>query len=137
MSCSSARDRRPRGREAGCAVGTRAPARRARAGPVRAAGRRAAAGARHANAWIVRGELQDLLAELALPTLIVTHDFRDAAAIADYIGVVVDGTLRQLGPAEQLVEHPAEGFVVSLASCAALPGRTRAAAARSCSTTGA
>jgi ABC-type sulfate/molybdate transport systems ATPase subunit len=63
---------------------------------------------------VVRGELQDLLAELALPTLVVTHDFRDAAALAEYIGVVVDGTLRQLGTPEQLVEHPADRFVVSL-----------------------
>jgi molybdate transport system ATP-binding protein len=63
---------------------------------------------------VVRGELQDLLAELTLPTLLVTHDFRDAAALADRIGVIVDGTLRQLGTAEELVNHPADAFVVSL-----------------------
>jgi ABC-type sulfate/molybdate transport systems ATPase subunit len=63
---------------------------------------------------VVRGELQDLLAELTLPTLIVTHDFRDAAALADRIGVIVSGTLRQLGTAEELVNHPADAFVVSL-----------------------
>jgi ABC-type sulfate/molybdate transport systems ATPase subunit len=63
---------------------------------------------------VVRGELQQLLAELRLPTLLVTHDFRDAASLADRIGVVVDGTLRQLGTAEQLLEHPADSFVVSL-----------------------
>ena len=33
----------------------------------------------------------------ALPTLLVTHDFRDAAALADRIGVIVDGRLRQVG----------------------------------------
>ena len=32
---------------------------------------------------MVRAELRDLLAELGLPTLLVTHDFRDAAALAD------------------------------------------------------
>jgi molybdate transport system ATP-binding protein len=63
---------------------------------------------------VVRGELQDLLTELTLPTLLVTHDFRDAAALADRIGVIVDGTLRQLGSAEELVNHPADAFVVSL-----------------------
>jgi ABC-type sulfate/molybdate transport systems ATPase subunit len=63
---------------------------------------------------VVRGELQDLLAELTLPTLLVTHDFRDAAALADRIGVIVEGTLRQLGSAEELVNHPADAFVVSL-----------------------
>jgi ABC-type sulfate/molybdate transport systems ATPase subunit len=63
---------------------------------------------------VVRGELQQLLAELALPTLLVTHDFRDAAGLADRIGVIVSGTLRQLGTAEELVDHPADAFVVAL-----------------------
>jgi molybdate transport system ATP-binding protein len=62
----------------------------------------------------VRAELQELLAELALPTLLVTHDFRDAAALADRIGVVVAGRLRQIGTAVELVDHPADPFVVSL-----------------------
>src|SRR5207302_6161843 len=47
----------------------------------------------------VRGELHDLLRELALPTLLVTHDFEDAAALADRIGVLSEGRLRQLGTA--------------------------------------
>lgn len=62
----------------------------------------------------VRAELQELLAELALPTLLVTHDFRDAAALADRIGVVVAGQLRQIGTAVELVDDPADPFVVSL-----------------------
>src|SRR5439155_24581104 len=44
----------------------------------------------------VRGELRELLQELALPTLLVTHDYEDAAALADEVGVLVAGTLRQL-----------------------------------------
>jgi molybdate transport system ATP-binding protein len=63
---------------------------------------------------VVRTELQELLAELALPALLVTHDFRDAAALAERIGVVVDGTLRQVGTAAELVARPADAFVVSL-----------------------
>jgi ABC-type sulfate/molybdate transport systems ATPase subunit len=62
----------------------------------------------------VRAELQELLAELGLPTLLVTHDFRDAAALADRIGVVVAGRLRQIGTATELVDRPADPFVVSL-----------------------
>jgi ABC-type sulfate/molybdate transport systems ATPase subunit len=62
----------------------------------------------------VRAELHDLLAELRLPTLVVTHDFRDAAALADRIGVVVEGRLRQISTAVELVDHPADPFVVSL-----------------------
>ncbi len=60
---------------------------------------------------VVRGELQDLLAELELPTLLVTHDFRDAAALADRVGVLIDGQLRQLGTPEELTAAPADGFV--------------------------
>ena len=45
----------------------------------------------------VRTELQQLLAELEIPTLLVTHDFEDAAALAGRIGVLVDGELRQTG----------------------------------------
>jgi molybdate transport system ATP-binding protein len=74
---------------------------------------------------VVRAELQDLLAELALPALLVTHDFRDAAALADRVGVVVDGTLRQLGTPSELVERPADAFVVSLTGGNLLHGTAR------------
>jgi ABC-type sulfate/molybdate transport systems ATPase subunit len=72
---------------------------------------------------VVRGELQDVLAALALPTLIVTHDFRDAAALADRIGVVLDGRLRQEGTAAELVAHPADAFVAAFTGGNLLPGR--------------
>ena len=71
----------------------------------------------------VRSELQDVLGALALPTLIVTHDFRDAAALADRIGVIVDGRLRQEGTAAELVAHPADAFVASFTGGNLLPGR--------------
>jgi ABC-type sulfate/molybdate transport systems ATPase subunit len=71
----------------------------------------------------VRAELQDVLAELALPTLVVTHDFRDAAALAGRIGVIVDGRLRQEGSAAQLVAHPADAFVAAFTGGNLLPGR--------------
>ena len=51
----------------------------------------------------VRGELQELLREFGLPTLLVTHDFEDAASLADEVGVLVDGKLRQLASPQQLV----------------------------------
>ena len=59
----------------------------------------------------VRGELHDLLRELALPTLLVTHDYEDAAALADEVGVLVDGTLRQLASPAELVARPRDAFV--------------------------
>jgi molybdate transport system ATP-binding protein len=72
---------------------------------------------------VVRAELQDVLADLALPTLVVTHDFRDAGALAGRIGVLVDGRLRQEGTAAQLVAHPADAFVASFTGGNLLPGR--------------
>ncbi len=73
----------------------------------------------------VRTELQELLSELGLPTLLVTHDFRDAAALADRIGVVVAGRLRQVGTAVELVDHPSDPFVVSLTGGNLLRGTAR------------
>jgi len=78
-----------------------------------------------ATRTIVRGELQDLLAELSLPTLLVTHDFRDATALADRIGVVIEGRLRQLGTARELIDRPADAFVVSLTGGNLLTGNAR------------
>jgi ABC-type sulfate/molybdate transport systems ATPase subunit len=72
---------------------------------------------------VVRAELQDVVGGLALPTLIVTHDFGDAAALAGRIGVVLDGQLRQLGTAAELVAHPADAFVAAFTGGNLLPGR--------------
>ncbi|MGB2709962.1 MAG: ABC transporter ATP-binding protein, partial [Conexibacter sp.] len=59
-------------------------------------------------------ELAELLAELALPTLLITHDFRDAAVLADRAGVIVDGRLHQLGTVEQLAEDPVDELVAGI-----------------------
>jgi molybdate transport system ATP-binding protein len=74
----------------------------------------------------VRAELQELLREVRLPTLLVTHDFEDAAALAHRIGVVLDGKLLQMGTAADLVLEPADPFVASLTGSVLLPGRARA-----------
>ncbi len=73
----------------------------------------------------VRAELRGLLAELGLPTLLVTHDFEDAAALADRVGVLVDGRLRQLAPPDELVARPADPFVASFAGGNLIPGHAR------------
>jgi molybdate transport system ATP-binding protein len=70
----------------------------------------------------VRTELQQLLGELRLPTILVTHDFQDAAALADEVGVVVDGRLRQLASPQQLVARPSDAFVASLTGANLLRG---------------
>jgi molybdate transport system ATP-binding protein len=76
----------------------------------------------------IRLELRALLHDLALPTLLVTHDLEDAVVLADRIGVVLDGRLLQVGPAAELVDAPADPFVASLTGGNLLPGRARAAA---------
>jgi molybdate transport system ATP-binding protein len=72
---------------------------------------------------IVRAELQELLAELGLPVLLVTHDYEDAAALAGAVGVVAEGRLRQLGSPGELVSHPADAFVASFTGANVLRGR--------------
>jgi molybdate transport system ATP-binding protein len=74
---------------------------------------------------VVRAELQDLLGEIALPALLVTHDFRDATALADRIGVVLDGRLHQLGTAAELVARPADAFVATFTGGNLLHGTAR------------
>jgi ABC-type sulfate/molybdate transport systems ATPase subunit len=70
----------------------------------------------------VRAHLHDLLGQLRLPTLIVTHDFRDATALADRIGVIVDGRLLQVAAAEDLLRHPRDAFVASFTGGNVLAG---------------
>jgi ABC-type sulfate/molybdate transport systems ATPase subunit len=77
----------------------------------------------------VRAHLQDLLAQLRLPTIMVTHDFRDATALADRIGVIVDGQLHQVATADELVRHPRDAFVASFTGGNVLPGDARPLAA--------
>jgi molybdate transport system ATP-binding protein len=74
----------------------------------------------------VRGELQDLLREFELPTLLVTHDYEDAAALADRVGVLVAGELRQLTSPQEMVARPADAFVASFTGANLLHGIARA-----------
>ena len=71
----------------------------------------------------VRTELQQLLGGLEIPTLLVTHDFEDAAALATDVGVLVDGKLRQTGSPADLVARPADPFVASFTGANVLPVR--------------
>jgi ABC-type sulfate/molybdate transport systems ATPase subunit len=70
----------------------------------------------------VRLELQELLRTFDLPTLIVTHDYEDAAALAGTVGVLVEGQLRQLGSPAELVSQPSDPFVASFTGANLLRG---------------
>jgi molybdate transport system ATP-binding protein len=73
----------------------------------------------------VRAELQELLHELALPAILVTHDFEDAAALADQVGVIGDGRLRQFATPAELAERPTDAFVASFTGANLLRGKAR------------
>jgi molybdate transport system ATP-binding protein len=75
----------------------------------------------------IRVELRATLRELGLPTIIVTHDFVDAAALADRVGVLVDGALVQVGTAEELISSPVSPFVARFAGGNVLHGHARRA----------
>jgi ABC-type sulfate/molybdate transport systems ATPase subunit len=74
----------------------------------------------------VRAELQELLRELALPTILVTHDFEDAAALANRVGVIAEGKVLQLGTPDELVAAPGDAFVASFTGGNLLHGFARA-----------
>jgi ABC-type sulfate/molybdate transport systems ATPase subunit len=75
----------------------------------------------------VRSELRVLLRSLGLPAIVVTHDFEDAAALADLVGVLVEGRIRQLASPAELVARPADAFVGSLTGANLLHGTARRA----------
>jgi molybdate transport system ATP-binding protein len=73
----------------------------------------------------VRLELHRLLQAANRPTIVVTHDFEDAATLAGRVGVLVAGKLRQLGRPTELVARPADAFVARLTGANVLHGRAR------------
>ena len=73
----------------------------------------------------VRRDLRATLRELGLPTIVVTHDFLDAAALAERVAVLVRGRLAQVGSPERLISEPASPFVAELAGASLLRGRAR------------
>jgi molybdate transport system ATP-binding protein len=70
----------------------------------------------------VRDELADILAELALPTLVVSHAFADAIVLAGRTGVLDQGQLVQLAPAPELQRSPATATVAELTGANVLTG---------------
>ncbi len=73
----------------------------------------------------VRAELQELLRDLGLPVIVVTHDFEDAAALADRVGVISQGRILQVGTPADLVAAPSDAFVASFTGGNLLHGTAR------------
>jgi ABC-type sulfate/molybdate transport systems ATPase subunit len=62
----------------------------------------------------IKVQLRELLDELALPTIFISHDFRDAVALAHRAAVIVAGKIRQVGSVESLARAPTDAFVAAL-----------------------
>jgi ABC-type sulfate/molybdate transport systems ATPase subunit len=62
----------------------------------------------------MRLELRSLIARLAIPTIVVSHDFDDARVLGDRIAAMQRGHIIQTGTASELAAHPADAFVAAL-----------------------
>lgn len=61
-----------------------------------------------------RHELQKLLQKTGLASIFVTHDTKDALAIADRVVILKDGEVRQAGTPEEVYLEPADRYVAGL-----------------------
>jgi molybdate transport system ATP-binding protein len=79
----------------------------------------------HARATATR-ELGSLIRDSQAPTLVVSHEFQDAALLGEDVAVLEAGRLVQRGPASELVTSPASAFVADFAGASVLKGTARA-----------
>jgi molybdate transport system ATP-binding protein len=70
-------------------------------------------------------ELAAVLASAGVPALLVTHDFAEAALLADRVGVIDGGRVVQEGAAAELAAAPASAFVADFTGAVVLTGTAR------------
>jgi molybdate transport system ATP-binding protein len=63
---------------------------------------------------LVASELSRHLGQLALPTILVSHDFGDVVGLADRVAVMEAGAVVQVGSPADLLQAPASSFVAAL-----------------------
>ncbi|AGB30299.1 ABC transporter-related protein [Natrinema pellirubrum DSM 15624] len=68
----------------------------------------------------LRDEIGDLLADLEVTALYVTHDQEEAMAMCDRIAVLADGTLEQVGPPAEIYRRPENPFVANFVGSSTL-----------------
>jgi osmoprotectant transport system ATP-binding protein len=66
----------------------------------------------------LQDELRRIHRELALTSIVVTHDMVEAIALADRIAVMLRGELRQLATPAELMAAPADDYVARLVAMA-------------------
>ena len=59
----------------------------------------------------LRGELRGLLKQLALPSIIVTHDWTEALTLGDVMAVMSEGNVLQIGSPQDVFSRPANADV--------------------------
>jgi molybdate transport system ATP-binding protein len=67
-------------------------------------------------------ELNAILAEVPVPTVLVTHDFDEAAVVGDEVAILDHGRVVQRGSASELAAQPASAFVADLTGAIVLSG---------------
>ena len=73
-------------------------------------------------------ELAGVLRAAGVPALLVTHDFAEAAQLADRVGVMDAGRIVQEGTAGELAAAPASAFVADFTGAVVLTGVARTGA---------
>ena len=71
-------------------------------------------------------ELGGVLRESEAPTLLVTHDFAEAAQLGDRVGIVDRGRVVQLGTPSELAATPRSAFVADFTGAVVLSGLAHA-----------
>lgn len=62
----------------------------------------------------LRGELRSLLKHLALPSIIVTHDWAETLTLGDIVAVMGDGQVLQVGPPQEVFSRPKNAAVAQI-----------------------
>jgi molybdenum ABC transporter ATP-binding protein len=70
-------------------------------------------------------ELSAVLADARIPAILVTHDFHEAAALAQRVAIIDRGRVLQQDTAERLAAAPASAFVAEFTGSVVLTGRAR------------
>jgi molybdate transport system ATP-binding protein len=62
----------------------------------------------------LRGELRSLLKQLALPSMIVTHDWAEALTLGDVVAVMGEGRVLQVGSPQEVFSRPRNAEVAQI-----------------------
>jgi len=72
----------------------------------------------------LRGELRNLLRQLNVPSIVVTHDWEEALALGDRMAVMEAGCVLQMGAPQQVFSHPQNAEVAKIVGVeTVIPGR--------------